>query len=147
MGNGPASLLPVRSFGPVSELLRKASAEISARISTHGRSQNRDYINNVVDQARGIMKNNLNRPLDMEELANNLYVGYSWFRKVFKEQTGEAPAEYHRNRRIEKSCELLKDGALSVRQISEELGFKSQNHFSALFKRKTGLSPRHYRHA
>jgi len=30
---------------------------------------------------------------------------------------------------------------LPVRQISERLGFKTQNHFSALFKRKTGLSP------
>jgi transcriptional regulator GlxA family with amidase domain len=64
---------------------------------------------------------------------------------VFKEKTGEAPAEYHLNLRLEKACELLRDTNQSVRQIAEDIGFKNQNHFSAFFKRKTGHSPSAYR--
>ena len=142
---GPSSQLPVRNFEQVAEILRRGSVEITGRLSGGSRSQNRSYINSVVEQALKIMQSNLLKPVDAQELAKNLYVSYSWFRKVFKEQTGEAPAEYHLNRRIEMAMKLLLETDFSVRQVSEELGFKNQNHFSALFKRKTYLSPSAFR--
>ncbi|MEE9368353.1 MAG: AraC family transcriptional regulator [Pontiella sp.] len=118
--------------------MKRGSQEIAQRLSAGRRSPNRNYIVNVVDQACEILQNNLHQSMDIKELAANLYVSYSWFRKVFKVQPGEAPSEYHLNRRIQKSIDLLRNTDLSIRNISEELGFKSQNHFSALFKRKTG---------
>lgn len=142
---GVSSQLPVRRFAEIAEILKKGAQELSQRLSSTGRSPNRAYVLSVVEQAEEIINNNLHTALDMKELAENLYVSYSWFRKVFKEQTGEAPSEYQLNRRIKKACESLQDGDQTVRQISEELGFKTQNHFSALFKRKTGLSPLNYR--
>ncbi len=142
---GPSSQLPVRSFEQVVDLLRKGSAEITARLNSGSRSSSRSYINSVVEQAVEIMNSQLHQPMDIRQLAANLYVSYSWFRKVFKEQAGEAPAAYHLNRRLQKSMELLRNTDLSIRQISDELGFKSQNHFSALFKRKTGRSPSAFR--
>ncbi len=142
---GPSSHLPVRNFEQIAAILKRGSQEISQRISSGRRSPDRHYINSVVEQACGILQSNLHQPVDIKELAANLYVSYSWFRKVFKEQTGEAPAEYHLNRRIQKAAELLRQTGFSVRRISEELGFKSQNHFSALFKRKTGRSPSAFR--
>ena len=142
---GPSSQLPVRSFEQVAGILKKGSQQITQRLGSASRSSNRDHINSVVEQACEIMRNNLHQLVDTQQLAKNLYVSYTWFRKVFKEQTGEAPAEYHLNRRIEKARALLKETDRSVRQISEELGFKNQNHFSALFKRKIGQSPLNYR--
>ncbi|MDF7826141.1 IclR family transcriptional regulator C-terminal domain-containing protein [Pontiellaceae bacterium B12227] len=142
---GPASQLPVRNFEPVAGILRKAAQEIGTRISASSRSSNRDYILNVVTQAQEMIRCNLHRPLNMEELAANLYVGYSWFRRNFKEQTGLAPAEYHQQLRIEEAKGLLKRPELSVKQVSEMLGFPNQNHFSALFKRLTQHSPSAYR--
>jgi DNA-binding IclR family transcriptional regulator/AraC-like DNA-binding protein len=144
---GPSSQLPVRYFEQVAEVLKKGSQEITQRLRSGNRSTNRDHINSVVEQAREIIETSLHQPLDGKLLAENLYVSYSWFRKVFKEQTGEAPAEYHLKRRIQKACKLLKETAQPVRQISEELSFKNQNHFSALFKRKIGCSPLHYRNS
>ena len=80
-----------------------------------------------------------------EELAANLYVGYSWLRINFKEQVGMAPATYHQHLRMEKAKDLLGNSALSIKQVSEALGFKTQNHFSALFKRCVGCSPSAWR--
>lgn len=140
----PSTQLPVRNFEPVAEILRKSAREIFTRVS-HGHSRNRDPINRVVRQAQEIIENNLHRPLDVEELAANLYVGYSWFRKVFKERISMSPAAFHQYLRVKKAKELLEKSDLSIRQISETLGFKSQNHFSALFKRKAGESPTVFR--
>ncbi|MCF7816263.1 MAG: helix-turn-helix domain-containing protein [Kiritimatiellales bacterium] len=138
---GPSSQLPLRNFNRISEVLKNGAQELSQRLCSTGHSPNRDYIIGVVNQAKNIIDNNLYTAIDVQKLAENLYVSYSWFRKTFKEQTGQAPADYHLNRRIEKAVELLKNTDLSIRKISEELGFKNQNHFSALVKRKTGTSP------
>lgn len=142
---GPSSQLPVRRFQEISETMKKGAQELGQRLRSTGRNPGRAYVLSVVEQAKEIIDNGLNNAIDMKKLAANLYVSYSWFRKVFKEQTGEAPSEYHLNRRIEKASRLLRTTDQSVRQISEELGFKNQNHFSALFKRKTGESPINYR--
>jgi DNA-binding IclR family transcriptional regulator len=144
---GPSSQLPVRRFSEISEIMKKGAQELSSRLCVTGRAPSKAYVLSVVAQAKEIIDNGVHQTIDMKELAANLYVSYSWFRKVFKEKTGEAPAEYHLNRRIEKACELLRTTDRSIRHISEELGFKNQNHFSALFKRKTGRSPLSYRAA
>ena len=142
---GPSSQLPVRRFTEIAEIMKKGAQELGLRLRSTGRNPSRAYVHSVVAQAKEIIGGHLHTALDMKELAGNLYVSYSWFRKVFREQTGEAPAEYHLNRRLEKAAEMLRDPDLTVRQISEDLGFKNQNHFSAFFKRKTGRSPSAYR--
>ena len=138
---GPSSHLPVRCFEQVADVLKKGAQELSLRLSTTSRSSTREAIYSVVDQACEIMENNLQQPIDVRQLADNLYVSYSWFRKMFREKTGCSPAAYHQQLRLEQAQKLLCETDLPVRQISERLGFKTQNHFSALFKRKTGLSP------
>jgi DNA-binding IclR family transcriptional regulator/AraC-like DNA-binding protein len=143
---GPSSQLPVRNLNPIATTLKQGSMDLSQRLLNTRHSPGRDYITSVVQQAKTYIDNHLYTAIDIQELAKNLYVGYSWFRKIFKEQTGEAPSTYHLNRRIDQSIVLLETSGLSIREISEELGFKNQNHFSALFKRKTGLSPSLYRH-
>ncbi|HKL20513.1 MAG TPA: IclR family transcriptional regulator C-terminal domain-containing protein [Tichowtungia sp.] len=142
---GPSSRLPVRQFDPVSVILKKGAEEISDRLRTTRRAPNRKYINSVVRQAQDILDSSLDEAPDVQQLARNLYVSYAWFRKAFKDEVGESPVQYHLNRRLDRARELLSDTDLSVRQISETLGFKTQNHFSALFKRKTGLSPSMFR--
>jgi AraC-like DNA-binding protein len=142
---GPSSQLPVRDFERITNTLRDGAQQLSMRLKGKYRNPNRAFIKSAVQQACEIIEQNLNQPMDMKELAANLYVSYSWFRKVFKEQTGLAPSEYHLNLRIKKAEELICDTNQTVRQISEELGFNNQNHFSALFKRKTGTSPLNYR--
>jgi DNA-binding IclR family transcriptional regulator len=142
---GPSSQLPVRRFPEIADIMKKGAQELGLRLRTTGRNPSRAYVLSVIEQAEEMIGTNLHSALDMKELAENLYVSYSWFRKVFKEKTGEAPAEYHLNLRLEKACELLRDTNQSVRQIAEDIGFKNQNHFSAFFKRKTGHSPSAYR--
>ncbi len=144
-GSTLAQQLPVHKFSEVANHLKKSAAEISKRVNNNTRSANRNYIYSIIEQSKDIIQKNLNKNIDIEQLAKNLYVSYSWFRQAFKDQTGEAPAQYHQNLRIKKAEEMLTKSDLSIRQISEELGFQNQNHFSALFKRKTGVSPNAYR--
>ena len=75
----------------------------------------------------------------MEGLSNSRYI------TVFKNQTGKSPNEYIIDLRIQFAKNLLDNTNMSVRQISESVGYHDQYFFSRLFKRHTGISPQEYK--
>jgi AraC family transcriptional regulator len=52
--------------------------------------------------------------------------------------------EYLRQRRVERACRSLR-GNMPLAEIALTTGFADQSHFSAVFKRHTGMSPAAYR--
>lgn len=139
---GPSTFLPVRSFDQIADILRDGAAKINKRLLNSSRSVDRKYINQVVVNAQQILIKNVSVTVDVSALAQQLNVGYSWFRKVFKEQVGIPPAEFHKQKRMEKAKALLIETHLSINEISKLLGFKNQNHFSAAFKRFYQVPPK-----
>lgn len=98
-----------------------------------------------INQARIIMKKNIETPLTPEELANRLGMGYSWFRRIFKEYTGISPAKYQQQQRILRAKEYLTDTLLNVSEIAYRLGFENAGHFSTFFRQKEGSTPSEFR--
>ncbi|ADE53986.1 IclR family transcriptional regulator domain-containing protein [Coraliomargarita akajimensis] len=144
----PKGELPMTKFDDVAVALRNGANELTRRLTNdQGRASSREHIVGIVEELRNYLCGNLNGGADVSEFAESHYVSYSWLRHAFKDYTGEAPTQYHTNRRIEKAEQFLTQTDFPIRQISEELGFSDQNHFSSLFKRKTGLSPSKYRNA
>ena len=56
-----------------------------------------------IEQAKIIMNENVFKDIDPEELAMKLNISYSWFRKVFKDYTGYAPAKYFQELKLRKA--------------------------------------------
>lgn len=100
----------------------------------------------MVNKARHLFRSNITNDFSPEQLAKELQVGYSWFRKVFKTYTGLAPGQFFIQLKIERAKELLVDPQLSIKQIAYELKFDSCFYFSKIFKEKTGINPSDYRH-
>ncbi len=98
-----------------------------------------------VEQAKIIMNENIFHEVDPEELAMKLNVSYSWFRKVFKDYTGYSPAKYFQELKMRKAKQLLLSTSLSAKEIAYMLNYNTTEHFFALFKRHTGLTPQDYR--
>ena len=102
-------------------------------------------VGNAIDKAKLIMFENYATSIAPEEIAAEVCMSYSWFRRIFKQYTGFAPAQYIQALRIQKGKELLTNTLLTVQEISYEIGFENADHFSALFKRKSGMTPIEYR--
>lgn len=78
-------------------------------------------------------------------LAKKCYMSNEYFRKIFKKQTGLTPSEYRNKLRLDKSKEYLKYSDISIREISEKLGYSTVSHFIKQFNAKFGLSPLQFR--
>lgn len=99
----------------------------------------------VIEKARFQMRSNVGKNFDLEKFAITHNIGYSWFRRMFKNYTGLSPRQYCLQLKIMRAKELLLNTDHSVKEISYQLGFESIHYFSRLFKKKTGMSPREFR--
>ena len=111
--------------------------------------KNKNFVNKTIEHsiqnACIIIRSNLTSNLNVEELAAELNISYSLFRKVFKKYIGLSPAQYHLSLRIQQSQYMLANSNLSIKEISFSLGFCSIYYFSKLFKEKINVTPGTYR--
>lgn len=99
----------------------------------------------LVNKARLRIREGLEANVTIQQIAQDLGVSYSSFRKLFKEHTGFAPAMYQQNLRLQRAKELLSATDESIKEIAYRLNFESPDYFSAKFKNQTGLTPSEFR--
>jgi len=98
-----------------------------------------------LNKARIIMRENLANDILFEDLAKELGVGYSWFRRMFKKYEGISPAQYLIQLRIINIKELLTSSDLSISEIAYQIGLESKSQLSNFFKKYEGISPSEFR--
>lgn len=113
-------------------------------ISIH-KKQSEDPDMRLIHKAMFLLRESLEKPINMQYLIQELPMGYSKFRKMFKSVTGHSPHQYHLNLRVNKAKELLQTTELNINEIAYQTGFESEFYFSRFFKKKTSLSPSDYR--
>lgn len=92
-----------------------------------------------------IEANLVEETLSLDDIARAAGVSVYYFARMFKAATGFAPHQYVLRRRIERAKELLAVTRLPVIEIAARVGFRSQSHFAAVFRRLTGVTPREFR--
>ena len=91
------------------------------------------------------IQQNLDRDLRLAELAALVYMSPYHFARLFKCSTGVPPYRFVVRRRIARAREFLATRELSIAQISQMVGFRTPSHFTTVFRRVTGITPRSYR--
>jgi len=95
--------------------------------------------------AETVMKDRITHPLDVNAVAKEIGLSRSQLTRLYAKHLGVGPAERLRQLRIEKACELLRSGTLSVKQIAHVCGFTCPNHFCRVFQQTTRSTPTEYR--
>jgi AraC family transcriptional regulator len=86
-----------------------------------------------------------NVSLDQIAAAAGVHPGHA--ARMFRRFYRTTPGEYVRRLRVERACRELRANDRPIADIAMELGFFDQSHFSGVFRRHTGLTPREYRRA
>lgn len=77
--------------------------------------------------------------------ADELHLSANYFGDLIKKETGNTALEYIQTKVVDVAKERFFDMDMSISEIAYELGFKYPQHFTRLFKQKTGLTPLEYR--
>ena len=87
----------------------------------------------------------LGQQLSLNELASISELSPYHFGRLFRQSTGFSPHRYVMLQRINRAKQNLRDQGSSLAEISAALGFSGQSHFTTVFHRITGCTPRSYR--
>ena len=99
----------------------------------------------IVHNAIEYIKEHYADKLRLSDVADEIYVSQWHLSKLINKHTGSNFSEILNSIRIEKAKQLLKDPALKIYDIAEQVGFSDLTHFSRVFKKLEGISANEYR--
>lgn len=107
--------------------------------------QNEGHYKNDVAKTIAYIEENYMHRLTLASISANVNLSSSYLCRVFKSEVGISITSYLNNLRIRKAATLIKEQALSLKEISAMVGIDDQLYFSRLFKKCMGISPSEYR--
>lgn len=84
-------------------------------------------------------------PAGEEALASELGVSRRQLERILRKTCGQSYRQRLTEVRMETACGLLLGTGLTVREISERVGYSSPSSFTVCFRRRKGMTPREYR--
>lgn len=78
-------------------------------------------------------------------IAQQMHLSPNYFGDLVKRETGTSPQEFIQATIVNIAKSLVFDPQKTINDIAESLGFKHPQHFSTMFKRRTGMTPTQYR--
>ncbi|MDA3812156.1 MAG: AraC family transcriptional regulator [Spirochaetaceae bacterium] len=99
----------------------------------------------AIKQACLFIEENYHREISLEDTARFCNLSTFYFSKIFKEHKKQNFINYLTEIRINEAKRLLKEGNLSMKEISESIGYRVTNYFTRVFKRVLNISPTDFR--
>jgi AraC family transcriptional regulator len=83
--------------------------------------------------------------ITLDDLAAIAGLSRMHFASQFRVATGRRPHEFVLLQRIRRAEELMRDTTTTIMEVALTVGFQTQAHFTTVFKRFTGHTPRRWR--
>ena len=103
-----------------------------------------EHTSKITPSVKYIEENCLKKDFSLKIAAEKSYVSDTYFRKLFKQESGISPKQYVINRRIKYAASLIIAGYYTLQEVSELCGYNDYKHFSVEFKKVTDISPSKY---
>jgi AraC family transcriptional regulator len=150
---GLALVAEVKSGGAMGRLYAESMATLLAvHLLRHYSASNltiQDYTDGLpkskLRQVIEYINENLEQDLTLAKLAAIVGLSPNYFVSKFKRSTGLPPHQYVLNCRIERAKALLAENHLPIIEVCHRVGFQSSSHFTTVFRRLMGTTPKRYR--
>lgn len=97
-----------------------------------------------VDMALNYMNSDYANGITIQQIADSIGLNRKYFCSLFSKQVGLSPSEYLINLRLNKAAELMTTYLQSPTTAANSVGYDDIYHFSKIFKKHFGVSPREY---
>ena len=134
---------PKEAISVVSACAALVSEIISRDSSSPDHPSDPDWA--VIRKMVGYIQSHYQEKIMLEEIASAGAVCRSKCCQLFREKLHSTPVNYVNRYRLEKACDLIRDGS-SLTDAAFSAGFQGLSYFSELFKKAYGIKPSQYCH-
>lgn len=99
----------------------------------------------LIRKALNYIREHYAEDIQLTKLANELFVSPNYLSRLFRQETGLSFVDHLSRVRLEKACDLLREGVLKIYQVGEAVGYPNPRYFSEWFQKNTGMTPGEYR--
>lgn len=111
------------------------------RVSEAPRNDRNSHVQMILDYIRS----NCGAPLTRDSVARKMGLSPSHFSRTLAAATGKTFTQHLQRSRIDKAAHLVRQGRLSLLEIALECGFQDHSHFTKVFRKIMGQSPKKFR--
>lgn len=98
-----------------------------------------------IRRVKRYLDSHIGQIVTIREMSDLIFRSPDYLIKHFKAETGVTPYQYLLKRKMQIAERLLRDTAIPVGEIAEQLGYGDAHYFSGLFKKEKGVSPTQFR--
>ena len=98
-----------------------------------------------IERAVHYFNENYNKPISIEQYAQEHLMSVNWFIHSFKEVMNTPPMQYIVSLRIAAAKGYLENSNKNINEIASIIGYDNPLYFSRLFKKHTGMTPTEYK--
>ena len=138
---GCQELLTSESAGAVKTFFAEAVMKLMSLALQHKDSADRVMEEIIVF----IRTNHSNKTLQLIDLEERFNLGRYYLSHRFKQYTGRYFNDFLHDVRIDSAVDMLKNTYLSVKEISDRVGYAYPYYFIRKFKKRHGVTPKEYR--
>lgn len=131
----------IDNINDIIALLKTAIFDFTEKVS---RTSTAHY-SPVIKKCNNYIVNNLNNKITIEMLSAECGYSKAYISGLFKKELGMTVMEFILGKRMDIAKELLSTTDASVQTIALFLGFSSNSHFTSVFSKETGMTPKQYR--
>lgn len=128
-------------------MMESISTELIIEILRQSRLDfnNKSSYKNDIKKAIAFLEERYHDNITLDDIAKEVSISRYHLLRIFKSETGKTPFDFLTDIKIQHAKKLLSNTRFNMTEISNLCGFSNASHFSFVFKRKTGLSPREFK--
>ena len=102
-------------------------------------------VDEKISSAIEFMKNNFNKDISINDIAEMYNLNINYFSVQFKKKTSRSAINFLTELRMKAAKEYLKNTEENVADISKKVGYEDTQYFFRVFKKSEGITPLMYR--
>ncbi|NGP46028.1 helix-turn-helix domain-containing protein [Bacillaceae bacterium SIJ1] len=102
-------------------------------------------ISTLLHQAKLYIRDNLERPLRLDDIAGYLHISGRHLSRLFANELGCNFTQYVQQERAKQAKHYLRTTDISIKEVAELTGFTSVHYFTRVFKDQIGVPPAAFR--
>jgi len=98
----------------------------------------------LINRVRYYIHKNYHSDISLTAVAKEVGVNSSYLSRIFVKEVGCSFMDYLTKVRLEAALEYMKNSNLKIYEVAEKVGYSNAEHFSRIFKKVFGKSPKEY---